>query len=161
MRDYTPSKRGNLIARRITDTHFTIHTATDSITVFASYKDGELHVARTAISAPEQDELTQLIAKISTPQQRAQRKALQALDQLVKDRLIFKNSFTYKAVYAALNNPGTFVACAQITGSHRYTRAESWQTRAAIILTRIGVSFEVMNIAPRGGKQGDGIKVIF
>lgn len=89
-----------------------------------------------------------------------QEQALEKLEQLVKEKQVFKQSLAYHSALRAIKNPGTPIEC----GEHGGTRwaSKSWQMKTAIILHKIGgIKFENSNNAPKGGKHGDRITVFF
>lgn len=72
---------------------------------------------------------------------------------------VAKNSLAYKTAMAAIENMGVEQVCGQSMGKGRFCSSKSWQAQTHVLLMRIGVRCEVYNVAPKGGKNGDRIKV--
>lgn len=73
---------------------------------------------------------------------------------------IAKNSLAFKTAISAIENPGVDQVCGKNMGSGNYASSKTWQEQTANILRRAGIKFETSNIAPKGGKSGDRIKVL-
>lgn len=71
-----------------------------------------------------------------------------------------KNSFAYKTALAALQNLGEWQVCGTNVGSGKFASSKSWQQETFIALMRANIKAEICNIAPKGGKNGDRIRVI-
>jgi len=89
-----------------------------------------------------------------------QEQALAALEQLTKEKKVFKNSMAYRTAKTAIEQPGVLVICGGNVGSGRYAGSKSWQEQTATILRLVGVVYARTNISPKGGKAGDRITVI-
>lgn len=70
-----------------------------------------------------------------------------------------KQSAAFKTALAAIQNPGVDQVCGKATGSGSYASSTSWATQVGFILTRAGISYHLHNVAPKGGKAGDRIRV--
>ena len=103
-----------------------------------------------------------------------QTKALEALEQLVKEKKVSRQSLAYKTAKAAIENPDTPQPCGKKVGSGRFKTSTSWQGKTITILQRIGIMvtyksvnsvdkvwYSTGNSAPQGGRYGDNIAVHF
>ena len=98
-----------------------------------------------------------------------QTKALEALEQLVKEKKVSRQSLAYKTAKAAIENPDTPQPCGKNTGTGSYSNSASWRGQTASLLEKIGIKpngdntccYSLGNSAPRGGKHGDNIAVHF
>lgn len=70
-----------------------------------------------------------------------------------------KNTLAYRTAMAALENLGEWQVCGTGIGSGNYSSSKSWQQETVIYLMRAGIKAEVCNVAPKGGKHGDRIRV--
>lgn len=90
-----------------------------------------------------------------------QENAIAAINKLVSEKKLFKNSLAYASIIEAINNPGKIVSCGKKTGSGRYSSSISWRTHVVIALSKAGISYCAGNSAPKGGLAGDNISVHF
>lgn len=85
--------------------------------------------------------------------------ALAAIETLVKEKKLRKNSLAYDTIMDAINNPGKIVPCGKDIGSSRYSSSTSWRNQVVCALMAAGITYFSGNSAPRGGAAGDNISI--
>lgn len=89
-----------------------------------------------------------------------QKLALEKLQELVNNKVVFKSSNAYKTALAAINSPGVHHVAGKNTGSGKHSSSTSWKTQVETIFRLIGLDYKATNVAPFGGKSGDRILAI-
>ena len=105
--------------------------------------------------------ITFVIQKRITMTQEQALAALMKLTEKTTPLRISKNSQAFKTALDAITNPGIPQVCGKNIGSGSFASSTSWAEKTAIILRRVGVTFNIENVAPKGGKHGDRIYVVF
>ncbi len=80
---------------------------------------------------------------------------LQKLQQFAETRRGTKNSLAYKSAIEAIEKIGSKISTGKNTGSGRYASSTCWGEETIWILNQIGVTAEVGNDSPRGGRAGE------
>jgi hypothetical protein len=81
--------------------------------------------------------------------------AIAAIDTLVKEKKVFKNSLAYKSAMEAVQFPGQHTICGANIGTGKYSSSKSWLGQTERILKLAGIPYAANNIATKGGKVGD------
>lgn len=72
---------------------------------------------------------------------------------------VSKQSAAFKTVMAAIENPGVEQACGKNQGSGNFAGSTSWANQVAAILMRAKITYQIFNVAPKGGRHGDRVVV--
>ena len=74
---------------------------------------------------------------------------------------ISRKSISFRTALAAIENPGVPQVTGKNKGRGQHAGSMTWLNPTIAILMRIGVKYQVTNVAPKGGRHGDRITVIF
>lgn len=85
--------------------------------------------------------------------------AIAAINNLVSDKKLSRQSAAYKTIIAAIETPNVIVSCGKNTGSGRFSSSKSWRSAVVFALMTAKIPFSAGNSAPRGGAAGDNISI--
>ena len=80
---------------------------------------------------------------------------LERLNKFAATRRGTKSSLAYKSAVEAVENIGSKVRTGKIVGNGRYAGSTCWGEETVWILKQIGITAEIGNDSPRGGRYGE------
>ena len=71
-----------------------------------------------------------------------------------------KNSLAFKSALQLLENPNSRIVTGKNIGSGRFAGSKEWSDHTVAILASTGIQARRLNVAPRGGKQGERVQLL-